>query len=324
MEIGERILVGLFICSSKPEEILEELRPQWNECIDKPISEKLALLDKKDSFYEAFPWSNELSSEIDTELFILSHFIQPDLFLRIRPGHEKPVKEKLARAGISFIIKRPDCLALSNSVSVDEVIELDREAVIQDYNSQRIGEFLPVTPGKPEKVWDCCAGSGGKSILAYDLNDKIELTVSDIRQNILANLRQRFQNAGIKTYKYQVADLTNDSGLTTKYFDLVICDAPCTGSGVWSRTPEQLYYFDPEKILRYQQLQKNILKNVIRSLKPGSYLLYSTCSVFKKENEEIVQWLNTEFQLETMKTELLKGYDKKADTLFAALLQKRL
>ncbi|MFN2440108.1 MAG: Fmu (Sun) domain-containing protein, partial [Chitinophagaceae bacterium] len=102
-------------------------------------------------------------------------------------------------------------------------------------------------------------------------------------------------------------------------FDLIICDAPCTGSGTWSRTPEQLYFFKEEKIEYYAGLQKKIAVNAIKALKKGGHLLYITCSVFKKENENIVEYLqqNTSLQLKSMR--YFKGYDKQADTLFTAL-----
>src|SRR5690606_27157702 len=105
-------------------------------------------------------------------------------------------------------------------------------------------------------VWDCCAASGGKSILAKDILKNIQLTVSDIRKSILINLEKRFASAGIKAYTAKVADLTDPSfshsplapserfsraGTHHSAFDLIICDAPCSGSGTWARTPEQLY-----------------------------------------------------------------------------------
>jgi 16S rRNA (cytosine967-C5)-methyltransferase len=107
-------------------------------------------------------------------------------------------------------------------------------------------------------------------------------------------------------------------------FDLVICDVPCTGSGTWGRTPEQLFYFNPAEIAQYAALQKKILSGVIPQLKAGAYLLYSTCSVFTKENEEAAGFLKQQFHLRLVKMELLEGYHRKADTMFAALLQKPL
>ena len=69
------------------------------------------------------------------------------------------------------------------------------------------------------KAWDCCAASGGKSILLKDKFPRVQLTVSDIRETILRNLRQRFQRAGIKDYHAFVADLSKPSFLIIKKFD---------------------------------------------------------------------------------------------------------
>ena len=93
---------------------------------------------------------------------------------------------------------------------------------------------------------------------------------------------------------------------------------------MYKRQPEQLYFFEKERIGEYAVLQKKIASNIIPFLKPGGYLLYITCSVFRKENEESVNFLKEKFQLQLLKMELLKGYDKRADTMFAALLRKPL
>jgi 16S rRNA (cytosine967-C5)-methyltransferase len=71
-------------------------------------------------------------------------------------------------------------------------------------------------------------------------------------------------------------------------------------------------------------LQKRIVSTIVTNLENGGYLLYITCSVFKKENEEVVAFIKEKFYLQEVKMELIKSYDKKADTMFAALLQKPL
>ena len=156
--------------------------------------------------------------------------------------------------------------------------------------------------------------------MAKDILGDIDLTVSDVRDSILVNLKNRFATAEIRNYKSIIADLTKPvSKLKNAKFNLILADVPCTGSGTWSRTPEQLYYFDEKKINEYAALQKKILTIIIPHLATGGYLLYITCSVFKKENEAVIDLIKEQFHLELIKTELLKGYDKKADTMFAAL-----
>jgi 16S rRNA (cytosine967-C5)-methyltransferase len=190
---------------------------------------------------------------------------------------------------------------------------------VQDYSSQKIaGIFLLTTRHSPLVVWDCCAGSGGKSIMLFDLNNNIKLTVSDIRESILANLKKRFGEAGIKKYRSFTTNLTANSQQSTDNYDLIIADIPCTGSGTWSRTPEALTFFNEKEIERFSELQKKILTNIIPSLKKGGHLVYITCSVLKKENEEVADFIQSKFNLKLEQMEVLKGYDKKADTMFAA------
>jgi 16S rRNA (cytosine967-C5)-methyltransferase len=322
ISIEEKILLGTFLCENKPSVFLEALKPEWNDLIKQTPEKKLLITNSQSSIENIFSFKDVLSNGIDHNKFSLSFLIQPDLFLRIRPGNTKRVKGKLSGAGLAYKLISEDCIALPNASKVDAVIELDKEAVVQDYNSQRVGEFmLAVRRGPSDRVWDCCAASGGKSIMVFDINPSIQLHVSDKREYILQNLHKRFAKAGIKKYNSFVADLS--SGQVAKSaptgFDLIICDAPCTGSGTWSRTPEQLAYFKKDSIEKYAALQKKILGNVIPHLKPGGHLLYITCSVFKKENEDVVKYVEENFKLKLKRLELLNGYEIKADTLFAAL-----
>ena len=325
----EKILTALFLCSTGSNEILAALKPEWNEKCNLPLTEKLLIIEYSLLLQHVFPWKDELSEGIDHEKFCESFFIQPDLFLRLRPGKEKIAIQNLRQAGIDFKMISETCLALPNASKIDEVIELDKEAVIQDYNSQETGRFLGSALATPRNdkpvVWDCCAGSGGKSIMSYDMDPKIDLTVSDIRESIISNLEKRFEKAGIKNYKSFVIDLTTSNlKPRTSNFKLIIADVPCTGSGTWSRTPEQLYFFDERKIETYAALQKKIVSNAIPQLQPGGIFVYITCSVFKKENEENVDFLKENFHLKLKQMEVLKGYDKKADSMFIAVFEKTL
>lgn len=324
IKIEEKIITGLFLCSTEKNEVLELLKPEWNEKCGLTVEEKYSVLNNQLSIINNFPFADELSTGVDAAAFAKSLFIQPDLFIRIRPGYEKIVKEKLQKAGIHFNEISSSCLALPNNSKLEDILLFNKEAVIQDYSSQRIAEFLElILDNKSWKVWDCCAASGGKSILAKDVLSNIDLTASDIRQSILVNLKKRFTEAGIKNYHSFIADLSfANCSLPITKFNLIIADVPCSGSGTWGRTPEQLTYFDKKKIDEYAALQKKVVSTAIPHLHPGGYFLYITCSVFKKENEEVVSFIQENFGLELLKIELIKGYDKKADTMFAALLKK--
>jgi len=323
----ERIMAGLFLCSDRSNDILENIRPEWNEKVSLSIEKKIALLGPSFLLADVFPWKESIGDEIDYQKFSESFLVQPDLFIRLRPGKEDKVLQQLNDNNIPFKAIGKTCIAFPNATKIDEVVEADKEAVIQDYKSQQTLEAVKeelVKLNKSFSVWDSCAASGGKSILAKDILPDFDLTVSDIRESILSNLEKRFARAGIIRYKSFVADLSKPfTGNNYGPFDLVIADVPCSGSGTWGRTPEQICYFDESMIDKYASLQKKIISNVIPYIKPGGFLLYITCSVFKKENEEAVAFVKEQFNFEVMTQKLLAGYDMKADTLFTALLKKQ-
>ncbi len=343
LPVEEKVIVATFLCENKSSDFLQFHKPEWNEIIAKPLAEKAIAAEF--TMEDVFPWAEALSNGIDAELYRNSFFTQPDLFLRIRPGNKETVLKKLQDAGIAFNMPHDDCLALPNATKIDAILEIDKEVVVQDYNSQQVLNFIKEqetrnkkqeTAGKEQEtsnhlpVWDCCAASGGKSILAYDiLEGQIELTVSDIRESILSNLAKRFETAGIKNYKSFIADLTSadtqdavNRQLLIAGCHLLICDAPCTGSGTWSRTPEQLYYLKRKTIDVYVAMQQQIVSNVIPHLQVGGFFIYITCSVFKNENEYMVNFIKEKFHLQLLQMELLKGYDKKADSMFTAVFKK--
>jgi 16S rRNA (cytosine967-C5)-methyltransferase len=319
--IPDRILAGLFICIDKSNELLEYFHPAWNEKISLPIKEKIAFFQTQpagSAFHltDIFPWRHELSENIDHEAFCLSFLRQPDLFIRIRPGHQPAVLEQLSAAPHEFI--PPSTIRLPNGFRIEDYFTPDSEIVIQDYSSQQIATYLLVSK-EPEFFWDACAASGGKSILAYDLYPNLHITASDIRASILKNLRSRFAVAGIHRYLTFLADLSvQPPPASAAGADLILADVPCTGSGTWSRTPEALYFFDPASITTYRDRQRGILRHITPHLAQDATLVYCTCSVFKKENEEMIEWIRTTFNLQPEIRGTLRGYDDHADTLFAA------
>lgn len=325
LPVEEKIIVSVFLCEQESSDFLQFHKPEWNEIIERPLAEKLKIVGLASE--NIFPLSAELSADIEFEPFCNSFFVQPKLYVRIRPGKRDGVLKKLNDAGLKYELPPDDYIALPNGTKLDALLEIDKEVIIQDYNSQQVLNFLKTetaTFRNEPSVWDCCAASGGKSILAFDiLKGKMQLTVSDIRESILSNLAKRFETAGIKSYQSFIADLAvNNFQPSTNNFQLTICDAPCTGSGTWSRTPEQLYYFKTKTIDEYAAMQRKIVSNVIPQLQPGGVFIYITCSVFKQENEELANFVKEQFHLQLLQMELLKGYDKKADSMFVAVFKK--
>jgi 16S rRNA (cytosine967-C5)-methyltransferase len=321
LSIPDRLLAGLFICIDKSDALLQHFLPAWNEKITLPTREKIEFFQAQPTgasfrVTDIFPWKEELSESIDHAKLCLSFLRQPDLFIRIRPGHQQTVLQKLGAVRQEFI--PPSTIRLANGFPIENYFTPDREIVIQDYSSQKIAYYLQGTK-EPEFFWDACAASGGKSILAYDLYPNLHISASDIRASILKNLRMRFAAAGIHRYTTFVADLSAQSPpASAAGADLILVDVPCTGSGTWGRTPEALYFFDPGKITQYQARQRGIISQIAPQLAPDATLVYCTCSIFKKENEEMAEWIRGRFDLQPELSNTIIGYPQHADTLFAA------
>jgi 16S rRNA (cytosine967-C5)-methyltransferase len=271
-----------------------------------------------------FPLEQLVSKQINRAAFTASHQIQPLLFIRIRPWQKEKVIAKLNQAQIEYKEMGTDALSFANTTSLQNILDLDKEAVIQDINSQALSFLLSKVPTSMDHlttVWDCCAASGGKTILMFDYMDNIQIHVSDIRDSILNNCDKRLQAASIRPASIQVIDLTEEFSIK-KQFDFVFADLPCSGSGTWGRTPEQLQYFTMDQLTKYTLLQAQILQNIQPTIKVGGYLLVATCSVYENENEKQVEKLLSTGSFELVEQQYFVGYEKQSDTLFGALLKK--
>ena len=331
--------LAIFLCEAKPGNWALLFEPSWLAAWVASDGSSVATLDQKLDFIKEvypgynpatiFPFAAHLSEGMDATAFNRSHLLQPDLFIRIRPKQEDVVVSKLKKAEITFEKITDTCYRLASGIKLDELLLINKEAVIQDYSSQQIGNVYALATefaDSKKRVWDACAASGGKSILAVDLLGQIKLTASDMRASILRNLQTRFAAAGMGAYQSFAVDLTSAHDLSNfaKLADFIICDAPCSGSGTWGRTPEHLAFFDEASIDNYRQLQQSIITNTLPYVAVNGYFLYSTCSVFAAENEAQVKFITTNFtEFKLVHQQLFTGYTKKADTMFAALFQKK-
>ena len=325
----ENIIKALFLTTSEPSQLITALKPGWAESVTKPVEEKIIISDATFSITDIFPFNKELGNQINATAFSKSFTAQPNLFIRIRPQHKNVVIDKIKNSGIEHrFLCDNNCVQFNPATNIENFLMADKEVVIQDYNSQQVLNYLTnhisLNNKKEFSVWDCCAASGGKSILLYDLlNGKIKLTVSDIRQSIIANLQQRFKKAAIKNYHHFVTDVSNDEKkIPADKFDIIICDAPCTGSGTWSRTPEQLYFFNPASIEEFTNRQKKIAANASTHLHTNGLFFYITCSVFKKENEEVAAYISQQPGMQLLEMKNLDGSEVKADSMFVAAFTK--
>lgn len=324
----ERLFIAEFLCTEVDNPFLQHFRPDLNGMIQLRLDEKIRYAEDNEGFKleEVFPFISHLSGDIDVSAFLASFFIQPDLFIRIIPGAQDTVLDIFRNSAIEYRRIGEYCIALPNGTNLNSLFT-DMEYPVKPYEVQDLSSQYTLNYFKPKRYehwWDACAASGGKSLLLFSEQPDIKLVVSDIRSSVLDNLDERFIAAGLRTYQKKVIDLVQnpDPELHHYQFDGIILDAPCSGSGTWGRTPEMISQFAEFKIQGFHNLQKTIAGNVIKYLKPGKPLIYITCSVFREENEEIVSYLQNEYGLQLEASELIKGWDKKADTMYVARLLK--
>ncbi|ESQ76250.1 RsmB/NOP family class I SAM-dependent RNA methyltransferase [Asticcacaulis sp. AC402] len=163
---------------------------------------------------------------------------------------------------------------------------------IQDEGSQ-LAAFLAgagllpgADKGKMPKVIDFCAGGGGKTLaLAQMMNGKGEIYACDVVEKRLRAIEPRLQRAGASAHFVHFFDPENDTQLSQLHdADLVLVDAPCSGSGTWRRHPEEAHRLNEAEVERLHTLQTHILSRAARCVRPGGRLVYVTCSVLDDEN----------------------------------------
>ena len=146
---------------------------------------------------------------------------------------------------------------------------------LQDASSQAIVADLP----EAEKILDYCAGGGGKALALAAQGRKV--IAHDINFDRMMDIPARAERAGT-SIKLLATDMIKAEGL----FDLVLVDAPCTGSGAWRRSPEGKWALTEERLAELTVVQDSILDETVQYVSQGGTLVFGTCSVFKCENED--------------------------------------
>lgn len=270
---------------------------------------------------DIFPLNETLSEGIDRNDFAVSMLKQPDVFIRIVKGRKEQVKMECNQHAILFKEQNdlPDCLSFESSVNLEKLPSREKGYFeIQDRSSQIAGNVVPANDG--ETWWDCCCGAGGKSLQLLQNFKNIRLTASDIRNSILENFASRLEKTKAGKVRLIELDIINDE-LPAETFDGIIADVPCSGSGTWARTPENLNFFSVSELDNYSQKQQSIISKVVKCLKPGGVLLFITCSVFSRENEDNVKWFTSLPGMRLIKQEVVLGIDKHSDSMFYAIFK---
>lgn len=196
---------------------------------------------------------------------------------------------------------------------------------VQDINSQRVAHYAQVKPGM--RVIDACAGAGGKSLhLSALMENKGQIIALDIFTNKLEELKRRARRNGAHNIETRLIDSRKTIKKLQSSADLVLIDAPCTGTGVLKRNPDAKWKLSQEFLEEVTKTQQNILFDYSAMVKPKGTLIYATCSILPQENQEQVkQFLSSdrgqEFTLISQKTLLpsATGFDG----FFMARLEKK-
>lgn len=224
---------------------------------------------------------------------LLSHMNQPaKTCIRFNNFADNKINEKtLVEQGIGYtkgIISSSSYYPeLKNPVSA---LSLFKNGIIsiQDEGAQAMGEFLSPKPGS--KVLDACASPGGKTIhLACLMKNTGEITACDIHSQRVENMKSNFERTGCSIIKSIKLDMSLKHTEFIDEFDSVLLDVPCSGLGTAQRRPEiKLFYREDPSLY---DVQWKILESCADYVKPGGELVYGTCTLFKEENQEMVERL---------------------------------
>jgi 16S rRNA (cytosine967-C5)-methyltransferase len=160
---------------------------------------------------------------------------------------------------------------------------------VQDEGSQLLPFLLDPKP--TAKVLDACAGAGGKTLeLAAIMKNRGEIVAADVHCFRLDQLRKRAQRAGVSNVRIRlVQDVTDLADKYTEYFDIVLIDAPCSGIGTLRRNPGMKWMVTEETVREVSEKQLHILEECVPFVKAGGRIAYATCTLFREENETVVE-----------------------------------
>ena len=159
---------------------------------------------------------------------------------------------------------------------------------IQGEASQLASLLLDVKPGM--SVADICSGAGGKSLILADImKNKGRILSLDTNKKRLENAGMRLKRAGVHNVERRLVKANwNISGLENK-FDLVLIDAPCSGIGTWSRSPDSRFNFDQKKLNNLIKIQSELLSKASMMVAPGGKLAYIVCSFLSEEGIDQIE-----------------------------------
>jgi 16S rRNA (cytosine967-C5)-methyltransferase len=158
-----------------------------------------------------------------------------------------------------------------------------------DDGSRLVAEIAAAAMPGAGRVWDCCAAPGGKTLVLARRLGVAEIVASDVSAKRLAQMEARLRRYSYaERVRLEVADAVDARGVEGS-FDLILCDAPCSGTGTMAGNPEIRQRVKLEELGRQAVRQKAILEGALKRLAPGGRLVYSTCSLEPEECEGVLE-----------------------------------
>ena len=197
----------------------------------------------------------------------------------------------------------PDCLVLGSTGSLEELPSF-REGLfyVQD-PAAKLSVLCAQLPAEDIKVVDCCAAPGGKSFAAaLAMGGKGQIFASDLYEHKTGLIRKGAERLGFQNIHVSRRDASLEVPEWENTMDAVIVDVPCSGYGIIRKKPD-IRYKDPDTMKELPALQLQILKAQAKMVKPGGVLVYSTCTLVRRENEGVVEKFlkaNGDFYLEPL------------------------
>lgn len=254
--------------------------PRW-------IAEKI-MQQKGYAFAEAFLAANNCPAPLDLQVNTLK-------------TDRESIVRSLLRLEIAFSVPEypENCLSL-NGGNVSALPGFEEGLFyVQDRAAAMAVSILGLKPGM--QVLDACAAPGGKSFAAaIAMENQGSILACDIHEKKLPLIQSGAQRLGVEILSTRQADARQPLPELQGRFDAVIADVPCSGLGVIRKKPE-IREKTEEETARLPQIQRDILENISRCVRPGGVLLYSTCTVLQEENEDVVGWFlrrHSEFEAE--------------------------
>jgi 16S rRNA (cytosine967-C5)-methyltransferase len=183
-------------------------------------------------------------------------------------------------------------------------------AVIQDEASQLVAAFLGHSvPGEGARILDCCAAPGGKTLAIADHNPEAEITAIELHPHRARLLKNLLHSHPSESERIQI--ITGDAQHLpiSLPFARVLADVPCSGTGTLARNPEIKWRLTPDDLVKLSERQFAILSSALAQVAPAGRLIYSTCSLEKEENENVVERAlsqNNSFRLLDCQAELVR------------------